>query len=79
MVVSGWAGMSQRAHLLTVAVGHALAFGTCRSLVREQGLDDKQAVALMVALVTCAPHQEQEAGDTPLTAQSSVRHQLQNV
>ena len=36
------------------AVGHALAFGTWRSLVREQGLDDADAIALMAALVAGA-------------------------
>jgi AcrR family transcriptional regulator len=33
------------------AIGHALAFPTWRSLTREQGLDDADAVALMCALV----------------------------
>jgi hypothetical protein len=33
------------------AVGHALAYTTWRSLAREQGLTDDQAVALMCALV----------------------------
>jgi AcrR family transcriptional regulator len=33
------------------AVGHALAYTTWRSLTREQGLTDDQAVALMCALV----------------------------
>jgi AcrR family transcriptional regulator len=32
------------------ALGHALAFGTWRSLVREQGLSDADAVALMERL-----------------------------
>jgi AcrR family transcriptional regulator len=33
------------------AIGHAVAFGTWRSLTREQGLADADAVALMCALV----------------------------
>jgi AcrR family transcriptional regulator len=33
------------------ALGHALAFPTWRSLARDQGLDDGDAVALMCALV----------------------------
>jgi AcrR family transcriptional regulator len=33
------------------AVGHAIAFSTWKSLVREQGLDDDAAVELMRALV----------------------------
>jgi AcrR family transcriptional regulator len=33
------------------AIGHALAFPTWRSLIREQGLEDGDAVALMCSLV----------------------------
>jgi AcrR family transcriptional regulator len=36
------------------AIGHALGFTTWRSLVREQGLDDDEAVALMASLVETA-------------------------
>lgn len=36
------------------AVGHALAFETWRSLAREQGLTDRQAVELMAGLVGAA-------------------------
>jgi AcrR family transcriptional regulator len=36
------------------AIGHAIAFSTWRSLVREQGLDDKEVVRLMGALVAAA-------------------------
>lgn len=36
------------------AIGHALAFATWKSLVREQGLGDDDAVALMRALVAAA-------------------------
>ena len=36
------------------AIGHALAFATWRSLVREQGLDDSQASELMCRLVLAA-------------------------
>lgn len=36
------------------AIGHALAFATWKSLVREQGLDDAEAAALMTALVDSA-------------------------
>lgn len=37
--------------LLTATVGHALAFATWRSLVREQQLNDGQAIALMKVLI----------------------------
>jgi AcrR family transcriptional regulator len=33
------------------AIGHALAFSTWRSLAREQGLADSEAVALMLSLI----------------------------
>jgi AcrR family transcriptional regulator len=36
------------------AIGHALAFPTWRSLTREQGLSDRDAVALMCELVEAA-------------------------
>jgi AcrR family transcriptional regulator len=36
------------------AIGHAIAFSTWRSLVREQGLDDGEAAALARALVAAA-------------------------
>ncbi len=36
---------------LVAAIGHALAFPTWHSLVREQGLDDAQAAELMCRLV----------------------------
>jgi AcrR family transcriptional regulator len=36
------------------AVGHAVAFPTWQSLVRQQGLDDAEAVAVMTALVESA-------------------------
>jgi len=37
--------------LAGASIGHALAFSTWRSLVREQGLSDGEAVQLMAALV----------------------------
>ncbi|MCW3029706.1 MAG: TetR/AcrR family transcriptional regulator [Solirubrobacterales bacterium] len=36
------------------AIGHAISFSTWRSLVREQGLEADEAVALMVAMVDAA-------------------------
>ena len=52
-LADGWPGPEERRALVTAAVGHAVAFSTWRSLVREQGLDEAQAVAAMVALVRC--------------------------
>jgi AcrR family transcriptional regulator len=44
-------GARRRTH---AAIGHALAFSTWKSLVREQGLDVAEAAILMEALVTAA-------------------------
>ena len=41
--------------VVAAAIGHALAFGTWRSLARDQGVDDAVVVALMTRLVDCAP------------------------
>jgi AcrR family transcriptional regulator len=35
------------------AIGHALAFATWRSLALDEGLDDGQAIELVIRLVTC--------------------------
>ncbi len=48
-------GLRGRARRRTrAALGHALAFPTWRSLARDQGLSDADAVALMCALVEAA-------------------------
>jgi hypothetical protein len=43
--------------LLLAALGHALDFQTWRSLVREQGLNDEQAVEVMMGMVRCLVHE----------------------
>jgi AcrR family transcriptional regulator len=43
-----------RRERLRAAVGHAIDFATWRSLTRDQGLDDAEAVDLMTKLVTSA-------------------------
>lgn len=45
----------RRRKRVRAAIGHALAFGTWRSLVRQQGLTRDEAIALMEALVARAP------------------------
>ena len=52
-LAAGWPVPEGRRALVAAAVGHAVAFPTWRSLVREQGLDDAQAVAAMAAMVRC--------------------------
>lgn len=54
VLVTGWGAQDQQLELLLGALGHALDFQTWRSLVRQQGLDDEQAIELMVGTVRCA-------------------------
>lgn len=49
----GWEVEDERRELLLAAIGHALDFGTWRSLVRQQGLTDGQAVEIMACMVRC--------------------------
>lgn len=53
VLVVGWRVRGKRRDLLTAALGHSLDFGTWRSLVRQQGLDDERAIELMVCTVRC--------------------------
>lgn len=54
VLVVGWGARGRRRQLLLAAIAHALAFQTWHSLLRQQGLDDEQAVELMVCTVGCA-------------------------
>lgn len=47
----GWRVRGRGRARLAAAIGHALEFGTWRSLVREQGLERDEAVELMARLV----------------------------
>jgi AcrR family transcriptional regulator len=51
-------GVRKRTH---AAIGHALDFSTWQSLTREQGLDEADAVELMVGLVAAAGDREPAA------------------
>jgi AcrR family transcriptional regulator len=46
----GWEARGERAARLHAVIGHALEFGTWRSLVRAHGLADAEAAELMVRL-----------------------------
>jgi AcrR family transcriptional regulator len=46
------------------AIGHALDFSTWRSLTREQGLEDSEAVNLMIGLVGVASSREASRSST---------------
>jgi AcrR family transcriptional regulator len=54
VLATGWGAEDERLALLLAALGHALDFQTWRSLARQQGLEDEQAVDLMVKMVRCA-------------------------
>lgn len=47
----GWKTRGHKRTLLRAAIGHAIEFDTWRSLTRREGLDDAEAVELMVRLV----------------------------
>ncbi len=51
---AGWEVDNEHQPLVQAALGHALHFVTWRSLVRDHGLRDEQAVELMVNLVSHA-------------------------
>ncbi len=53
-LVAGWGAEDQRLKRLLAALGHALDFWTWRSLVREQGITDEEAIELMVGMVRCS-------------------------
>jgi len=53
-IVCGRSERGARRRLLRAAVSHALSFRTWQSLVREQGLSDEEATALMTRLTDAA-------------------------
>jgi AcrR family transcriptional regulator len=53
-VASGWKLQGPACSRNRAAVGHALSFGTWQSLTRDQGLTDREAISLMICLVTCS-------------------------
>lgn len=53
ILAAGWGARGRRRKLLLAAIAHALDFQTWRSLVRQQGLDDEQAVEIMALMVRC--------------------------
>ena len=48
-----YSSTEESCHLVIAALGHAIHFLTWRSLVRQQGLGDDQAVEVMVKMVQC--------------------------
>jgi AcrR family transcriptional regulator len=54
VLATGWEARVADPALLLAVLAHTLDFQTWRSLVRQQGLMDEQAVELMVKFVQCA-------------------------
>jgi AcrR family transcriptional regulator len=54
ILASGWATPAESGERLRAAIGHALEFGTWRSLVRAEGLTATDAAELMTRLVRAA-------------------------
>jgi len=53
VLATGWGVEDERIDLLLAALGNTLDFQTWHSLVRQQGLNDEQAVEVMVGIVRC--------------------------
>lgn len=53
ILATGWGVKDEHLALLLGILGHALDFQTWRSLVRQQGLSDEQAVEAMAGMVRC--------------------------
>ena len=53
-IVAGHPERGEARRRVRAAVGHAISFPTWQSLVRRQGLDDAEAVAMMAAMVEAA-------------------------
>jgi hypothetical protein len=54
VLLKGWGPRGRRRQVLVAALHHATAVTTWQSLVQQQGLDDAEAVELLVALVMAA-------------------------
>ncbi len=53
ILAAAWLGRDRAQGQVKATVGHAIGFIAWYSLVREQGLDDAQAIELMVAMLRC--------------------------
>ncbi len=56
VLATGWGMDDERLGLLLAALGHALDFQSWRSLVRQQGLSEEQAIKLMIGMGRCLVH-----------------------
>ena len=60
LLAEPWAG-EENGSLFSAAIGHAIAFQSWQSLVRNEGVEDQDAVALMLGMV-CAVGREPPCG-----------------
>lgn len=62
-IIAGWQEPGDGDQLLSAAIRLAVDFGTWRTLVRDQNLDEEQAVELMVRFVVCTRNELGPPGD----------------
>jgi AcrR family transcriptional regulator len=53
VLTRGWGARGRRAGRLRAAIALALELGTWRSLVRQQGLSDEEAIDVMARMIRC--------------------------
>jgi AcrR family transcriptional regulator len=53
LLAAPWQTACEDSRLVTAAIGHAVAFQTWQSLARDQGLNDDEAVTVMLRMVKC--------------------------
>ncbi len=61
VLAAGWQTQQGDRKLVGAAIGHAMTFQTWRSLVREEELDDSEAVQLMVTMIRCVAQGSEDA------------------
>lgn len=61
VLADGWPCPGDDNKLVRAAIGHAMNFQTWRSLVRDEALDDTEAVLLMVTMIRCLAHESPDA------------------
>jgi hypothetical protein len=72
-LMSGRRGHGRARQRVLAAIGHALTFGTWRSLAGEQELTDSLAADLMCRLITVAGGRSARRGATPARAVETAR------
>jgi AcrR family transcriptional regulator len=71
-IVAGRPERGKARRRVRAAIGHAVSFPTWQSLVRQQGLDDADAVAVMTALIESAGAATADRGSGPSASRSGA-------